>query len=224
MPVRSDVKRRGPAPRTTARAKAGVQPRGEAVVEKILDRAMSIFLKHGFDGTSIDVLARETSTSKATIYRHFPDKEALFTAIVDRALKQFRQFPDLTRCRRSSGRDLMLDLATQYLDLILDPARIALSRVYIFEIAKFAELERMFARFDDRDAKTFVQLFSDVAATDLVAIDDAARAADTFWSLVVAPAFLHRLLRPRARLPEGYAEVYIGTRVDEFLRLYPAKR
>jgi TetR/AcrR family transcriptional repressor of mexJK operon len=213
--------RRTPKPTLT---KPAIQPRGDAVIEKILERAMSTFLKHGFDGTSIDVLARETKTSKATIYRHFPDKEALFTAIVDRALARFRTFPDLSRCRKTNGRDLLIDFARAYLDIILDPARIELSRVYIFEIGKFAELERMFARFDDRDARAYVQLFRDVAETQLFEFDDPARAAESFWGLVVAPAFLHRLFRARARSSDTDATAYIEGRVSEFLRLYPARR
>jgi AcrR family transcriptional regulator len=210
--------------RRAARADAAltVQPRGEAVVEKILERAMSVFLKQGFDGTSIDVLARETNTSKATIYRYFPDKEALFTAIVDRALKRFRRFPEVQRCRMTSGRDLLTDLAHQYLDLMLDPDRIELSRVYVFEIGKFAELERLFARSDERDGQGLVQLFRDVAATGLVDIADPARAGESFWGLVVAPAFVHRLFRPRTRVSEALVTKYVDGAVTEFLRLYPA--
>lgn len=209
--------------KATAIRKA-VQPRGDAVVEKILDRAMSSFLKQGFDGTSIDVLARETNTSKATIYRHFPDKEALFTAIVDRALARFRKFPEVSRCRTTCGRDLITDFARQHLEIILDPARIELSRVYIFEIGKFAELERMFARFDDRDTKAFVQLFRDLASTGLFEFEDTARAAESFWGLVVAPAFLHRLFRARTRFSEADTAAYVDRCVTEFLRLYPARR
>lgn len=224
MRTKSATRTRRRAVRPAAATPAQVQPRGEAVVEKILERAMSTFLRCGFDGTSVDVLARETSTSKATIYRYFPDKEALFTAIVDRALARFRKFPELSRCRTTSGRDLLTDFARQYLELILDPARVELSRVYIFEIGKFAELERMFARFDDRDAKTYVQIFRDIAATGLVDIDDPARAAESFWGLVVAPVFLHRLFRARARASEGDIAAHVDSRIAEFLRLYPARR
>lgn len=227
-PMRASTKANPPlrqkSSRSGAEASVAAQPRGEAVVEKILDRAMSVFLKHGFAGTSIDVLARTTKTSKATIYRYFPDKEALFTAIVDRALQQFRRLPDLKQCRTTSGRDLMSDLARQYLDIMLDPGRIELSRVYIFEIGKFPDLERLFARFDERDGESFVQLFRDVAGTGLVDISDPRRAAETFWCLLGASTLVHRLYRPRAKVSQALVNEYIDKGVTEFLRLYPALR
>lgn len=50
----------------------------------IVEAAAQRFLAPGFAGVSMDDLARELGMSKKTIYRHFPDKRSLLTAVLDR--------------------------------------------------------------------------------------------------------------------------------------------
>lgn len=52
--------------------------------EVIVEAARRLFLAPGFSGMSMDDLARELGMSKKTIYRHFPDKRSLLTAVLDR--------------------------------------------------------------------------------------------------------------------------------------------
>ena len=43
----------------------------------MLDAAARLFADHGIDATSMDAIAEASSVSKATIYKHWPDKGAL---------------------------------------------------------------------------------------------------------------------------------------------------
>jgi AcrR family transcriptional regulator len=52
--------------------------------ELIIGAARRLFLGPGLAGASMDDLARELGMSKKTIYRHFPDKRGLLTAVLDR--------------------------------------------------------------------------------------------------------------------------------------------
>jgi AcrR family transcriptional regulator len=52
--------------------------------EVIIEAARRLFLGSGFGRVSMDDLARELGMSKKTIYRHFPDRRALLTAVLDR--------------------------------------------------------------------------------------------------------------------------------------------
>lgn len=52
--------------------------------DRILDAAMDAFGTRGYDGTSLDDLARELGIRKQTILYWFPSKEALLEAVVDR--------------------------------------------------------------------------------------------------------------------------------------------
>lgn len=58
--------------------------RGQALREHILDTAKLAFLEAGFERTSMDAIAARAETSKRSLYAHFPTKDALFLAVVER--------------------------------------------------------------------------------------------------------------------------------------------
>jgi len=49
----------------------------ERAHQKVLDSAAELFAERGIDGTSVDAIAAASKVSKATIYKHWADKEAL---------------------------------------------------------------------------------------------------------------------------------------------------
>lgn len=44
--------------------------------------AASLFVEHGYAGTSVDQIARKAAASKQTLYRRYPSKEELFKAVI----------------------------------------------------------------------------------------------------------------------------------------------
>jgi AcrR family transcriptional regulator len=59
-----------------------VRPRSEEAHEKVIDAAQVLFGKRGIESTSMDAIARESGVSKATIYKHWADKEALLMEVM----------------------------------------------------------------------------------------------------------------------------------------------
>jgi AcrR family transcriptional regulator len=55
--------------------------------EAIIDAAERLFFKKGFDGVSMDDIARDLELSKPTIYLYFQDKESLYFAVALRGLR-----------------------------------------------------------------------------------------------------------------------------------------
>lgn len=49
--------------------------------DQVLEGARTIFLRDGFDGASVDDIAKEAGVSKATLYSYFPDKRLLFMEV-----------------------------------------------------------------------------------------------------------------------------------------------
>ena len=58
------------------------------VDERILDAAGKVFLERGFSGASVDEIAEVAGAGKPTIYARFSSKEALFTAVMERLVRQ----------------------------------------------------------------------------------------------------------------------------------------
>jgi AcrR family transcriptional regulator len=54
-----------------------------ATRERILQAALSTFAEKGYHRALVDDIVRASGTSKGAVYHHFPNKEALFLALVD---------------------------------------------------------------------------------------------------------------------------------------------
>ncbi len=54
-----------------------------ATREKILEAALAVFARKGYHRAIVDDIVRVSGTSKGAVYHHFPNKEALFLALVD---------------------------------------------------------------------------------------------------------------------------------------------
>ncbi len=70
--------------------KRKVLPREERR-EMILDAALEIFARHGYEIADVDDIARQAGIGKGTIYRQFPSKRHLFVAVIDRGFDQLQE-------------------------------------------------------------------------------------------------------------------------------------
>jgi TetR/AcrR family transcriptional regulator, fatty acid metabolism regulator protein len=60
------------------------QSRATARKERILEAALSVFSRRGYRDAAMDDIAVESETSKGGVYFHFPNKQTLFLALLDR--------------------------------------------------------------------------------------------------------------------------------------------
>jgi len=60
------------------------QLRSQQRHQRILDAATRVFSTKGYHATLVDEIAAEADTSKGGVYFHFPNKQAIFLALLDR--------------------------------------------------------------------------------------------------------------------------------------------
>jgi len=58
------------------------RPRSTLAHKKVLDAAVQLFSERGIDATSMDAIAETSGVSKATIYKHWHDKDALVLEVM----------------------------------------------------------------------------------------------------------------------------------------------
>jgi AcrR family transcriptional regulator len=54
----------------------------------ILESALQVFAKHGYNGSSIDEIAQAAGVSKALIYEHFPSKKDLHRSLLEEQVQE----------------------------------------------------------------------------------------------------------------------------------------
>jgi TetR/AcrR family transcriptional regulator, mexJK operon transcriptional repressor len=113
----------------------------------ILEAGTTLFLRHGYRGTSMDEIAAAAGVSKQTVYKHFADKESLFSEIVISTVEEVaKPVHDEVLKLQDSG-DLEADLrrlARQLLRRVIQPRILQLRRLVIGGAGRFPELGRTF--------------------------------------------------------------------------------
>lgn len=69
----------------------------------LLDAAASRFAHYGPRKTTMEEVARSAGFSRATVYKHFPSKDSLYRALLDRDTQEF--IAELKACIARSGAD-----------------------------------------------------------------------------------------------------------------------
>lgn len=70
------------------------QARSRERRERILEAASKVFAETGFHGATMDAIAHEAGTSIGSVYRFFPDKDAVFQTLHQDHLRRLRLFLD----------------------------------------------------------------------------------------------------------------------------------
>lgn len=74
---------------------------------KILDAAARVFSKHGFSGTSLDLVAADAGMTKGAVYWHFSSKSDLFAALCEHQLsQQLKVLPQTGRMAFGNGNSI----------------------------------------------------------------------------------------------------------------------
>jgi AcrR family transcriptional regulator len=74
--------------------------------EQVLDAALKLFAERGIGSTSMDAIAEASGVSKATIYKHWPDKDALCLEVMSRLYTR----PELTKFRSGDLRSNLVEV------------------------------------------------------------------------------------------------------------------
>lgn len=105
--------------------------------------AIQSFLAHGFEGMSLDALVNLTGVSRATIYRHFRDKDGFFRFTVEREIHRMTHQP-LATPEQSDFEDSLQRLAE---DMLTDHVRadsLAMYRLLIEQGDRVPDLARLY--------------------------------------------------------------------------------
>lgn len=187
--------------------------------EQVLEGAREVFLADGFEGASVDTIARAAGVSKATLYSYFPDKRLLFMEVArcecGRQAEEAIELMDLS----APPRTVLTEAATRMLNFFLSDFGMRVFRICVAESDRFPELGREFyesgpALVRDR----MVGYLRDAVGRGELKIDDLELAADQFAELCKADLFPRVIFgvgtvftpEDRARVIDGAVETFLA--------------
>ena len=148
-------------PMTAAKNKGG-RPLLEDVPrrnEHLLDVATEIFVRLGYNATTLDRIAAEAGVAKRTIYARYPDKQALFFAVM-RRLSERRVFTALWEEDELPLREGLRRRAQIMMDRALADHELAIARLYMVELTHFPELGKiLWKAVEDEQGESMIEYF-----------------------------------------------------------------
>ena len=190
---------------------------------QILDGARKVFMDLGFDGASMNEIARSAGVSKGTLYVYFADKNRLFEAIVEQeAFEQGKVVFDLDPAR--DAETTLREFGQAYIMLLCRPGGGSSIRTVMAIAERMPDVGSRF--YVNVMAKTIDGLAdylrAHVRPNDL-AIDDCGLAAAQFMQMCQASLFLPFVFQVTpSPSPERIAQV-VDSATRMFLAAYRAK-
>lgn len=158
--------------------------------DHVLEGARTVFLRDGFDGASVDDIARAAGVSKATLYSYFPDKRVLFVEVAKRECRrQADEALELVSLTAPPGL-VLSEAARRIIDFFLSEFGQRVFRICVAEADRFPELGQEFYESGPALVRDRIKAYLDLAVQrgELV-IDDTLLAADQFAELCKADVF-----------------------------------
>jgi len=191
--------------------------------DQVLEGARAVFMRDGFEGASVDEIAREAGVSKATLYSYFPDKRLLFMEVAK------------TECRRQSAMAIAtIDMAqppavvlhhagTHMIRFFLSDFGQKVFRICVAETDRFPELGGEFYESGPALVEVTLCHYFDLAiARGELRIDDRVLAAHQFAELCKAQLFARLVFGVQSRFSTDEIDRVISSAVEMFVARYGA--
>ncbi|GAA2410026.1 TetR/AcrR family transcriptional regulator [Actinomadura vinacea] len=174
--------------------RTGRPTRAEAIEleQRLREAALEVFSERGFDGATMEQIARAAGISKRTLYAKYPDKRELFAKVLPWAMSTLNwDEPRLD----DAGADLpaaLLAIARTAVARAVDPQVARLTRIAMGEAHHFPEFaEAAHSMTWSPRLRSVVEVLERHALAGTVVVDDPELAAEQFLAMVSGfPAML----------------------------------
>ncbi len=189
--------------------------------DQVVAGARDVFMAQGFEGASVDLIAKKAGVSKATLYSYFPDKRILFVEVAKQECNH-----QANRALEIDGvdlpaREMLTNVASKMLEFLTSPFAQRIFRICVAESDRFPELGREFYMsgpklMEDR----LVEYFRLATARGHLDITDFRMAALQFQELMKADIFVKMIFNIIETPNQDEIDRVIESAVDMFMARY----
>ena len=214
------------APEATATKSAGPgRPKDPGKRAAILAAAKRMFVSHGFERVSMDQIAAEAGVSKLTVYSHFGDKESLFADAVRAHCEEGMPTDLFVAEPNTPVRERLLAIGNAFFSMIMTPEAIAGHRILCSPQVATSSMPAAFWEAGPQRVQTsFAELLRRRVETGELEIEDCARAASQFFTLLKGEPHAHAVFGFCCSVRVETPEQHVASVVDLFLRAYAVRR
>ncbi|MBF7073750.1 TetR/AcrR family transcriptional regulator [Glaciecola sp. MH2013] len=187
--------------------KSAGRPKSAEKRSSILCTASELFLRLGYDRTSMDAVAKSSGVSKQTVYSHFKNKDILYTSVIEQKCNEYRIEEDAICIETQGIEDLLNSIARNFVALLTDKSVIAMYSVVIGESKNNKRVAQLFYEAGPAHGNRLVRkLLASHPSTQLNS-EEAKEVATDFFNLLKGEYHMQSMLRlPFESSPEKLAQ------------------
>ena len=195
------------------------RPKSEKKRVAILNSAVELFLLNGYKQTSMEEVAKHSKVSKQTIYSHYENKDALFSACI-----AFKCEEHMIKVEKLANDDASLEtalnhIARRFLALFHDEDVIAMYSTVIAEARNTPHVAEIFYHAGPLASLEALSRLLYQSSGDTLSKQNARLLAIDFYTFIKGDLHTRSLMNLDFRLTEEECEAHIRSVVDKTLCL-----
>ncbi|ESP94230.1 MULTISPECIES: TetR/AcrR family transcriptional regulator [Pseudoalteromonas] len=177
--------------------------------QAILSAAIDQFALMGLQATTMEAICQKAEVSKRTLYKHYPNKEALFDAVVILLIERIEPLTAIQFIPNYDFEVQLKHLASSVVGLLCDPDYIRLSRIVMIESMRSeAQAKRLNEKFSHCE-HSMVVWFEEASLAGCLGDHDAHFAAAFFWGGLKRLTFWEMAIRWQPPVDEQQLATFI---------------
>ncbi len=189
--------------------------------DQVLEGARDVFIREGYEGASVDQIAKDAGVSKATLYSYFTDKQALFAAVLTNECDGNAETLMSEEIMQLPVEESLHFIACGFLEFLFSEFSTEVFRLCMAETRRFPDTAREFYMSGPKSAlDQLTTIFKSERFQQSLDIHDFDVAADQFLQLCRTDLLLRRLLGIVDTVSEEEINAVAKETVTTFLARY----
>lgn len=189
--------------------------------DQVLEGARSVFMADGFEGASVDDIAREAGVSKATLYSYFPDKRLLFMEVANQECARQSQAAIDNIDMAAPPRAVLAQAGRHFVRFITSKFGQQVFRICVAESDRFPEIGRAFYQSGPaRMRAEMAEYFTEAIGRGELRMEDLTLAADQFGELCKADIWPRLMFGVIDHVTPADIDRVVDGAVDTFMARY----
>ena len=189
--------------------------------EQVLEGAREVFMADGFEGASVDNIAKAAGVSKATLYSYFPDKRLLFTEVARCECLRQSNHATTDIDMSAPAAQVLRAAANHMIGFFTSKFGQQMFRICVAETDRFPEVGQEFYKSGPQLVRdTLVQFFEQAIEKGEFEIDDLDLAAHQFVELCKSVIFPRMIFGVQTEFTQKEIDRIADGAVDMFMARY----
>ncbi len=190
----------------------------------ILVAAQKLFLKHGYDETSLEMIIADAGGSRRSIYNEFGNKQGLLMAVLQQQVTIQTDTIASIKTTKLAPKDALREMCFRFAKGILSDTLVSLFRLVIQVVPKLPEVgELIYEKGPLKGMQPLTDYLMELDKKGVLAIDDSFYATQMLIEMVKGRLHFRVLLLPNEQISDEDIYLHIDKAVGLFLKAYQAE-